>query len=252
MTNCSTVASIVTMLDARTLKVLATTPVGDSPQDDLLVDERNQRVYVSTIDGVEVLDARTGRRLVRIPLQAHVLAIDEAANRVFLADSSSDLLLLDGRTSQVLSILAGISPIEEESPGTTMAVDPRTGHVYYAAAPAGGWRGGPPAAVRLYEADGATGRVVRSCPIGAHPSAVAATRGGLVIVTDYGTNTATVVGMAGCVVIRSVRVAPRPSNIAVGTASNTMAIVSNTPQGPAPRSGSAPAPTSTTVTIVAL
>jgi len=94
MTNCSTVASIVTMLDARTLKVLATTPVGDSPQDDLLVDERNQRVYVSTIDGVEVLDARTGRRLVRIPLQAHVLAIDEAANRVFLADSSSDLLLL--------------------------------------------------------------------------------------------------------------------------------------------------------------
>jgi len=251
MTNCSTVASNVTMLDARTLKVLAVTPVGDSPQD-TLVDERNGRVYVSTIDGVDVLDARTDRRLVHIPLQAQVLAVDEAANRVFLADSSRDLLLLDGRTSQVLSILPTSRLLGLGSPDSTMAVDPRTGHVYYATHPAGGRRSGSSAAVRLYEADGTTGRIVRSCPIGAHPPAVAVARSGMAVVADYGTNTATVIGMAGCVVIRSVRVAPRPSNIAVGTASNTMAIVSNTPQGPAPRSGSAPAPTSTTVTIVAL
>ena len=86
MTRCSTVASTVTMLDARTLKVLAVTPVGDSSQD-TLVDERNGRVYVSAGDGIEVLDARTDRSLLRIPLQARVLAVDDAADRVFLADN---------------------------------------------------------------------------------------------------------------------------------------------------------------------
>jgi len=253
MTNCSTVASPVTMLDARTLKVLAVTPVGDSPQD-TLVDERNGRVYVSTIDGVDVLDARTDRRLVHIPLQAQVLAVDEAANRVFLADSSRDLLLLDGRTSQVLSILPTPRLLGLGSPGTTLAVDSRMGYLYYAAYPAGGGRSASSVAMRLYEADGTTGRVVRSCPIGAHPSAVAVARSGLVIVTDYGTNTATVIGMAGCVVIRSVRVAPTPLGIAIGMDGTTgvMAIESNTPPGPASSSGNAALPTSTTVTIASL
>ena len=253
MTNCSTVASTVTMLDARTLKVLAVTPVGNSPQD-TLVDERNGRVYVSTIDGIEVLDARTDRRLVHIPLQAQVLAVDEAANRVFLVDNNGELLLLDGRTSQVLSILPTSRLLGLGSPDSTMAVDPRTGHVYYATHPAGGRRSGSSAAVRLYEADGTTGRIVRSCPIGAHPSAVAVARSGMAVVADYGTNTATEIGMAGCVVVRRVQVASTPLGIAIGAdgATGVMVIGSNTPRGPVTTSGNAAPPTSTTVTIAAL
>ena len=141
-----------------------------------------------------------------------------------------------------------------DSPDTTLAIDPRTGHVYYAAYPAGGQRSGSSAAVRLYEADGTTGRIVRSCPIGAHPTAVAAARSGLVVVGDSGTNTATEIGTASCVAARRVQVASAPLGISVGAvgATGVMAIASNTPRGPASTPDNAALPTGTTVTIAAL
>ncbi|MGH2344139.1 MAG: YncE family protein, partial [Chloroflexota bacterium] len=247
---CYTDPSILTMLDARTLKTLAVTPVGNSPQDDLLVDDRNGRVYVSTTAGIDVLDARTAKRLSRIHLAGKVLAVDDPANRVFLADNTGDLLLLDGRTSQVLAVLPISLTFGFALPGATFAVDQRTGHLLYAAAQGRGQHGGPSGPVRLYEADGVTGHVLHRCLITAHPTAVApAPQRGLVIVADSGTDTATVIRMADCGAMLRVHVTPTPSNIAVDEPNNLMAIESNTPRPPTRASGGSFPSTNTTLTI---
>jgi DNA-binding beta-propeller fold protein YncE len=250
---CTTEPSIVTMLDARTLKVLAVTPVGNSPQRDLLVDNRNGRVYVSTIDGVDVLDAGTGKHLLRIPLPARILGVDAVTNRVFLADTSGDLLLLDGRTSEVLFALPTALSPGYDFPGATLAVDLRQGHLYYAAARPSAKHRAPVAPLWLYEADGVTGRVIHGCPIAAHPSAVAAAPGnGLAIVTDYSTDTVTVLRIASCSVVQRVRVGYSPREIAVDEANSLMIIESRVRQYLTSTSENPLTPTSTLVAIIRL
>jgi DNA-binding beta-propeller fold protein YncE len=238
------------MLDARTLKSLASTPVGSSPQGDMLVDARNHRVYVSTGDGVDVLDARNAKLLLRIPLSASIQAVDEATNRVILTDYRGDFLLLDGRTSQVLAALRQPSPLGYGFPGTSMAVDPQTGTISYAAAQVSTPLRASSGPVRLYEVNGVTGRILHSCPIAAHPSAVAAApQPGEVIVTDSGTNTATVLRVASCTVVRRIRVASAPVNIAVEAKSNLVVIESRMPQSSMPLSRNSVGANDTTVTI---
>ena len=251
-TTCYTQPSIVTMLDARTLKVLATTLVGNSPQSDLLVDERNHRVYVPTVAGVDVLDARTAKRLLQIPLAVTLHAVDEATSRIILTDQSGDMLLLDGNSSRVVAVLRKSSPVGNGLPWTVLALDQRTGNVYYAAVSNQQRRSGSSGPLQIREADGVTGRILHSCPIAGQPSTVAAApQSGQVIVTNANTNTATVILMANCRVLQHVHVPSTPINVVVDPVNKLLITESSTPQGSGSTSGNSIAPTNTTVSISA-
>ena len=128
---CTTQPNQVRVIDAHTLGTLAIIPVGSSPQDSPLVDERNGRVYISTQGGTDVLDARSGKRLLRIPLTTRLLAVNPRTDRVYLAAGTSTLLL-DGPTSQVLAVLP-LSPGRNSPSSKAIAVDPDTGRIYFAA-----------------------------------------------------------------------------------------------------------------------
>ena len=105
----------------------------------------------------------------------------------------------------------------------------------------------------MYEADGASGRLIRSCPLSTNPQAVAVEAGSdRVVVVGYSRNEVAAVDLTGCRVVQRVAAVPQPIGVAVDGADGRLAIESSD-DPPAPPPGGQPAmPTTTTVTIVTL
>lgn len=132
--------SSVAVLDVRSGRLLATTPLAQQP-DGIAVDVPRGRIYVTGIsfarqhvDGVAVLDARSGRLLGTVFVGpgnfsvAGGVAVDQRRGHVFVPTNSGSVAMLDGRTGHLLRISA--MPTNMSEPG--MAVDERAGRLYVA------------------------------------------------------------------------------------------------------------------------
>jgi len=156
----------VAVLDARSGRLLRTTPVGLYPIA-AVADERAGRVFVLNgglnldVPGtVSVLDARDGRLLRTIGIEKHPLAVavDETTGRVFVASIgntgngyAATVAVLDAASGRVLrTVPVGNSP-------EAVAVDARLGQVYVAGD------------YQLKLLDEATGAVLRTVTVGNHP-----------------------------------------------------------------------------------
>ncbi len=163
------VANIVTTLDARTGRIIRTVHLAFSPASPL-VDVAGGRVVVpyQSRGGFAVLDARSGcllrtRGFGPTPAITPV-ALDEGAQRAFVADyMGGTVAMVDLRTGRTLrTVGVGIHP-------SGLAFDRRHGRVLVTdAGPCctGGRHTGAGALVVL---DGASGRVVRTIPLGRGP-----------------------------------------------------------------------------------
>jgi YVTN family beta-propeller protein len=163
----------VSVLDARSGRVLRTIPLGFIPTG-IAVDERTDRVflltgapsaqpYPTTQPGptiVILLDARSGTvlRTVSVGLSVAAIAVDERTGQAFVSDTQDrTLLVLDGRTASVVRAVA-----VGRAPGA-LAVDERTGDI---------------AVANAYDnsvslVDAASGHVVRTVPLALPPRAIA-------------------------------------------------------------------------------
>ncbi len=156
----------VAVLDARSGRLLRTTPVGLYPVA-AVTDERAGRVFVLNgglnldVPGtVSVLDARDGRLLRTVGVEKHPLAaaVDEAMGRVFVASIgdtgngyAATVAVLDAASGRVLrTVPVGNSP-------EAVAVDARLGRVYVAGD------------YQLKTLDAETGAVLRTVTVGNHP-----------------------------------------------------------------------------------
>jgi len=156
----------VAVLDARSGRLLRTTPVGLYPVA-VVADERASRVFVLNgglnldVPGtVSVLDARDGQLLRTVGVDKHPLAaaIDEAMGRVFVASIgntgngyAATVAVLDAAWGRVLrTVPVGNSP-------EAVAVDARLGRVYVAGD------------YQLKTLDAETGAVLRTVTVGNHP-----------------------------------------------------------------------------------
>jgi DNA-binding beta-propeller fold protein YncE len=135
-------ADTVTMLDARTGTTLATTEIDHTPVT-LAVDEPDDRVFtlnacgsavlgphatcLAGASGASVLDLHSGRLLGSLNLDPGIatLAVDERADRVFVANDNTDrLIVIDARTWRLRDTVAlGGVP-------RALAVDVRRRHLF--------------------------------------------------------------------------------------------------------------------------
>lgn len=125
----------VSVLDARSGRVIRTVPVRRAPQA-IAVDEQTARVFVANSGGgtVSVLDARTGAlvRTVPVGFGDDALAVDTRMGRV-LVTSIGAVRVIDASTGNVLQTLTvGGSPYE-------IAVDTRTSRAFVTGTDGGVW-----------------------------------------------------------------------------------------------------------------
>jgi len=164
------VANTVTTLDARTGRVIRTVHLASSPAPPL-VDAAGGRVVVpyQSRYGFAVLDARSGRLLrtrASGPTPAIIpIALDDGARRAFVADDmGGTVAVVDLRTGRTLrTVGVGIHP-------SGLAFDRRHDRVLVTVAGPCCVGGGQPTGTgALVVLDGASGRVVRTLPLGRGP-----------------------------------------------------------------------------------
>jgi DNA-binding beta-propeller fold protein YncE len=120
-------AGTVYMLDGATGAVLRAVSAGTGP---LAVNNRTNRVFVvnQLNSGViTILDARTGARVGTTTIACRVpagIAVDEHANRVFVACHDSTVSIFDGKNGALYKRIAvDVDPVD-------LAVDPQSGRAF--------------------------------------------------------------------------------------------------------------------------
>jgi len=170
------------MLDARTGRVLRTSPIAPGEFGYVFVDEHTNRVFSSSNSNpatIDMLDARTGAHLHTI---ANVNAVttptvDERTGRVYAAlggpgvpgasVTTSQIALLDGWTGAI------VRRIRVADNPTVVAIDSRTGHIFVASVGAVGPGSEPTGYGILSVLDGASGALLHRVSIGIFPASMA-------------------------------------------------------------------------------
>jgi YVTN family beta-propeller protein len=188
----------VSMLDARTGRLLRTVPVGPTPLG-VAVDARTERVFVTNngADTDNVLDAHTGMLLHTIKVGPHParVVVDERTARVFVVHGrggstkepfsfpdfeQSGVTMLDARTGAVLrSLPVGGSPFDdvESATATNIVVDARRGRVFVINQALLDRNGLPVSANGSVSVlDARSGGVLRTIAVGSNPIALAVDR----------------------------------------------------------------------------
>jgi YVTN family beta-propeller protein len=166
-------------LDARSGRLLHFDPTLAGAYGNLVVDEPANRVYSTSNDRfVHIFDAQSGKHLRALPnLVGTAPAVDERTGRVYVGYApgngndatvtTSGVAILDGRTGTVLrQVPIAANPL-------AIAVDSQTGRVLVTSAgKVDGATSLPLGPGMLSVLDGATGRVLRTVPVGVDPSDV--------------------------------------------------------------------------------
>lgn len=170
--------------------VLGTIPLDTNPTA-LAVDERTGHIFVAGHYGsLYMLDARSGRILHSEPGYADDFAVDEAANRVYVAyGGSNEMMTLDGTSGVEVPFIATVS---DHQP-TLLMLDTAQGQLYavdYLHS-----------AVTVYSSR--SGRLVRQLTVGSHPAALALDRrsGHIFITAD---NTISMIDARSGAVVRTI------------------------------------------------
>jgi YVTN family beta-propeller protein len=226
-------ANSVSMLDARTGAVLATTGVGLAPTA-LAVDETAGRVFVLTAgaaltshDSVSVLDAGSGRllRTLDAGVGVGVAAVADGRGHIFVTDQADNSVsMLDAQRGRLLRTV----PVGPAPAG--IAVDAQAGHVLivnqgtFQPAPAFY----PHEHGTVTVLDARSGTVLRTVTVGYGPGALAldARRGRAFVANRYD-GTVSVVDVATGAVLRTVTVAPQPAAAAVNAPMGQVFIASD-------------------------
>jgi len=165
---------VVRMFDARTLRLLRTVPLDSDPQD-VTTDERSGRAFVTSLMAVWILDARTGRVVRKVNGVRRVLAVDARTHRAFVTRIGGSVGMLDTMTGRDLGS-TGIRASIQVAYGTLAAVDAATDHVFVLDNGRGSATGAPRRGGVVRVLDGASGRLLRTIPVGrvgTLPSAIA-------------------------------------------------------------------------------
>ena len=126
----------VLRIDARTLKVVGRwpTPACERPHG-LAVDGVGRRVFMSCTNArLMVVDADTGRQVADLPIGhgSDTVAWDPVRRRVFSSDGADGIVSIHQQLSP--DRYRALEPVRTAVSGRTMAVDPRTGRLFVAAA----------------------------------------------------------------------------------------------------------------------
>jgi len=165
---------VLRMFDARTLRLLRTVPLDRDPRG-VMVDEPSGRVFATTMTGVWVLDARTGRVVRKVNGVRRVLAVDAHTRRAFVALTRGGVRMLDtttGRDMGPAAVEAGIQ-VADRMPA---AVDAATDQVFILDNGTAAATGAPRRGGMVSVLDGASGRLLRAILVGRAgtlPSAIA-------------------------------------------------------------------------------
>ncbi len=164
---------VVRMFDARTLRLLRTVPLDSDPQG-VTTDEPSGRAFATTMTGVWILDTRTGHVVREVGGVRQVLAVDARTHRAFVTRIGGSVGMLDTATGRDLGS-TGIRASIQVADGTPAAVDAATDHVFVLDN-GRGTTGAPRRGGAVSVLDGASGRLLRTIPvgrIGTLPSAIA-------------------------------------------------------------------------------
>lgn len=134
-------AGYVLVVDQNTFKELVAIPIGPHPNGGLAVNSVNNRIYVSSDNGINVIDGASNNVIATIAtptsipdpatakfdLRATVtnLAVNPTTNRIYATNSdgtNESLIVIDGTSNAVITTLSGT--------GGPIAVDPQTNRVY--------------------------------------------------------------------------------------------------------------------------
>lgn len=204
---CRSNPAMISVLDARTLRVLRVVTLGQV-LGSIAVDERRGRVFVPTIDGLVVLDAVDGRVRATLPAE-YVLAIDQQTGHI-LVGTNDGLGMVDLRGARFLWF-------RREVAASTM-VDARTGDVLLI----------PVASNAVEVVDGASGRLLRTIRVGDLPVSVTLdARIGRAFVANHDDHTVSVLDARRWRVLRTIPVGPYPTTVLVDEGAHR-AIVENT------------------------
>lgn len=123
-------------LDARTGKILATWSLapGESPSG-LALDARHQRLFSVCDNGwMMVLDARSGRRVASVPIGDGPDAVAYDARRGLVYSSNGESGTLTVVSQDDANHYRVLANVPTQKSARTLALDPRSGNVYLAAA----------------------------------------------------------------------------------------------------------------------
>ncbi len=212
----------VSVIDGTTSRLLTTIPTPDYPGD-LTVNENTNRIYVTDIDGVSVIDGMTFKVIDTIGVRGVGIATNPVTNRIFLTRLDNTVAVIDGVAHSVIaSVPVGPGPtaigvnslsnriyVGNKLDHTISVIDGATNTVV-ATIPTGGGTGIAvnEATDRIYSVwtpgvaviDGASGIVLAQIPIGQQPREsavdpqtnrlyVSKSFGARLAVIDTGTNT---------------------------------------------------------------
>jgi YVTN family beta-propeller protein len=210
-------SAIVSMLDAGSGAVLATTPVIPYP-DALAIATKPGRVFVTSSvtplnpDRVDVLDTRSGGlvRTVAVGRGPHALAVDERSGHVFVTNElDNSVSMVDARSGAVLrTIPVGPNPL-------AVTVDEHVSHAFVLGG--GLWHNeylSGRSTVALL--DTRSGAVLRTVSVGIGANAIAVDeRSGYVCVANSGDGTLSVLDARTGTIVHTVAVGLHPCALAV-------------------------------------
>ncbi len=205
-TACNLQPTIVSVLDAHTLRLLHTETLSRS-LGDLRVDEYRGRVFVPTSAGLVVLDA--GGRVQRVLQGLAVLAIDQRTGHVMIT-TTDGIAMLDVDTGRLLW--------RRQELVSAATVDGKSGSVLVL-----------PVATNTVEVlSSTTGAVLHTVAVGKLPVAIVVdSRAGRAYVANHDDHSISLLDTASWRVQRTVPVAPYPLSVSLDSAAHRV-IVENT------------------------
>jgi YVTN family beta-propeller protein len=215
-------SATVSMLDAGSGAVLATTPVIPYP-DTLAIATKVGRVFVAssvTPSGrMDVLDSGTGRllRTVAVGRWPHTLAVDERSGHIFITNAlDNSVSMVDARGGAVLrTIPVGPNPL-------AVTVDEHVSHAFVLGG--GLWHNEYPSGrSSVDQLDTRSGAVLHTVPVGIGANAIAVdARSGYVFVANSSDATVSVLDARTATVVRTVAVGLHPCALAVDESSRSL------------------------------
>jgi YVTN family beta-propeller protein len=213
-------SATVSVLDAESGSALATTAVIPYPET-LAIATQAGRVFVASgvtpPDRVDVLDARSGRRVRAIAVGrgaagrgTHALAVDERSGHVFVTNAlDNSVSVVDARSAAVVrTIPVGHTPL-------AVMVDEHVSHAFVLGA--GPWDNGYSSGQGTVSLlDTRSGAVLHTVSVGIGASALAVdARSGYAFVANSGDGTLSVLDARSGIVVHTVAVGLHPSALAV-------------------------------------
>ncbi len=224
---CRSGSGVVDVLDARTLRPVGAIAVGPAPRH-IIADDLDGHAFVSTDNGVTMIDAVRGRALRTFTTAIGVMAVDAPVRHVFMEDNTWTVRILDARTGRFVGTVPGLY-LNTRGPSTAAAVDERTGNLVMID---NGRLDSSATASAVRVIDGRNGRLLHTLTLGAPPEAVAVDSAtGQAFVVQVDDSNVRVLDMRSGRVTRTIPAVPEPISLALDRRLGRLLVASVVVQG---------------------